>query len=562
MFYTVTLTHTPGMREDETIDLMNDEVRIYLTSSQEVYQEDDVTDVSFQQRVGHRTQVVIDTNVASTSGTDPDASDSGNGVVGRAAAKLKAPTPYVYVAYSTVNPTQASPIASDGSTYQVVCPVCTHSAYCAMTSGIIDGTTFGPSHTVPSDTGSHTSAELDNGEDFDGCYQITYKGYAPIYDECAAGPVEVDGAGATQQNLAYVGYSWKRPAGIFTPAKCTVTTTGDGTDVITDVSEHLIGNKQQCLRKSSLVFIEYPEVGTCIDDQSGEDITATILSANQLTEVKVSDADFTGDRLPTVAGRDLRQLEKVTQLQCVAADTASTGTTWTMAAAGMAVSTTGNGYTECTDGGDQAATKSGTPSSASPAATGICVETGGGNSDGTRATASSECLAGGDYIEGWSLATCEGLGETWDVAKTVAWTDAFCTFIMVDKVGSATTVVYDNDDVRGDSGVQDSSQPVDKTLCETEGGAEIILPSPGLKSARQYSAQGAEKPTAASPNKGFPRFETATQRSSAPCRPTVSGFDGVTGIITLTPMVRLTLELWPASLAKRFAARESSAIPG
>ena len=29
--YTVVLTHAPGMREDETIDLMNDEVRIYLT---------------------------------------------------------------------------------------------------------------------------------------------------------------------------------------------------------------------------------------------------------------------------------------------------------------------------------------------------------------------------------------------------------------------------------------------------------------------------------------------------------------------------------------------------
>ena len=54
--YTVSLTHQPGVREDETVDLQNDEVRIYLTSSQEVYQQDDEssTEVAFQQRVGHR----------------------------------------------------------------------------------------------------------------------------------------------------------------------------------------------------------------------------------------------------------------------------------------------------------------------------------------------------------------------------------------------------------------------------------------------------------------------------------------------------------------------------
>ena len=32
--YTAVLTHTPGMREDETINTYNDDVRIYLTSSQ------------------------------------------------------------------------------------------------------------------------------------------------------------------------------------------------------------------------------------------------------------------------------------------------------------------------------------------------------------------------------------------------------------------------------------------------------------------------------------------------------------------------------------------------
>ena len=136
--YTVQLTHKPGVREDETVDLMNDEVRIYLTSSQEVYQQDDDSGggTDFQQRVGHRTQLTIDTNVA-TNGATLDASGKMSGsktgrasytgpvayAAGRAAVPgaddehHEGPTPYYYVAYSTVNPSQASPtLACEGST--------------------------------------------------------------------------------------------------------------------------------------------------------------------------------------------------------------------------------------------------------------------------------------------------------------------------------------------------------------------------------------------------------------------------------------------------------------
>ena len=112
--YTVQLTHQPGMREDETVDLLNDEVRIYLTSSQEVYQQDDEGGVGFKQRVGHRTQLEINTNVASVT-------ESAAGLVTAVTPRAEAatadppkdqhmgPVPYVYVAYSTKNPAQASP---------------------------------------------------------------------------------------------------------------------------------------------------------------------------------------------------------------------------------------------------------------------------------------------------------------------------------------------------------------------------------------------------------------------------------------------------------------------
>ena len=64
--YTVVLTHPPGMREDETIDLDNDEVRIYLTSSQEHFQQDDTDGTEeygvFEERRNHRTQLIIHTS--------------------------------------------------------------------------------------------------------------------------------------------------------------------------------------------------------------------------------------------------------------------------------------------------------------------------------------------------------------------------------------------------------------------------------------------------------------------------------------------------------------------
>jgi hypothetical protein len=59
--YAVVLTHTPGMREDETIE--NDEVRICLTSSQEHFQQDDTTRKKeygvFEERRTYNTQLII-----------------------------------------------------------------------------------------------------------------------------------------------------------------------------------------------------------------------------------------------------------------------------------------------------------------------------------------------------------------------------------------------------------------------------------------------------------------------------------------------------------------------
>ena len=218
--YTVQLTHKPGVREDETVDLMNDEVRIYLTSSQEVYQQDDDSGggTDFQQRVGHRTQLTIDTNVA-TNGATLDASGKMSGsktarasytgpaayAAGRAAVPgaddehHEGPTPYYYVAYSTVNPSQASP-TDDGSGgagtshFSVVCPVCTHEAYCTQTTTIIAGTVvcadpladpYADASTTPCTTLLATGAATDQTQSFEGCYDIVYNGFAPIYDDCS-----------------------------------------------------------------------------------------------------------------------------------------------------------------------------------------------------------------------------------------------------------------------------------------------------------------------------------------------------------------------------------------
>jgi hypothetical protein len=168
--YTVVLTHPPGMREDETIDLDNDEVRIYLTSSQEVFQQDDQqgATVQFEQRRGHRTQLIISTNdvdndnvidsVSSladvapkfgsadatvwSASTNSDAAagfDTGTDLSPEILLPL-GPLPYVYKTFSTVGgnvPTQQSPVIDVGGTMTLasVCPVCTHPAYCVLYDG-------------------------------------------------------------------------------------------------------------------------------------------------------------------------------------------------------------------------------------------------------------------------------------------------------------------------------------------------------------------------------------------------------------------------------------------
>jgi hypothetical protein len=141
--YTVQLSHAPGMREDATIDLRNDEVRVYLTSSQEVYQQDDedANTVAFQQFVGHRTQLSINTNVKYNGAADPASPQKWTG--GDVAKHTLGPLPYTYVAYSSVDPTQRSPRLQSvtGANYKVVCPLCSHPAYCRMKAGtVIPGT--------------------------------------------------------------------------------------------------------------------------------------------------------------------------------------------------------------------------------------------------------------------------------------------------------------------------------------------------------------------------------------------------------------------------------------
>jgi hypothetical protein len=158
--YTVVLSHPPGMREDETIDLLNDEVRIYLTSSQEVLQQDDVSgSVEWQQRRNHRTQLRIYTNDITNSGST---------------GTVSGPLPYVYVAYSTVNPLHASLVS--GGQYTVVCPLPTHPAYAELTDVIITDTVI---------------AAAGGAEAFDGCYQIKYNGFAPVLDACAASSTDL-----------------------------------------------------------------------------------------------------------------------------------------------------------------------------------------------------------------------------------------------------------------------------------------------------------------------------------------------------------------------------------
>ena len=127
----------------------------------------DATADDFVQTLGHRTQLVIDTNVVKcTDGTmgrytDPDCfsnADSAKLTDGQCLdtatgtrtsstwgncqdanerfepthSHVMGPLPYVYVAYSTKNPSQPSTLDANGTNYNVVCPLCTHTKWCTM----------------------------------------------------------------------------------------------------------------------------------------------------------------------------------------------------------------------------------------------------------------------------------------------------------------------------------------------------------------------------------------------------------------------------------------------
>lgn len=178
--YTVVLTHAPGVREDETIDLDNDEVRMYLTSSQDVFVNDDAAGAStldapeLMQRRNHRTQLRIRTNDIDGDGTP---------------SEVAGPIPYVYKAYSSVNPQIASPIDENGE-YAILCPVPTHPAYAELTTTIITDSVIVSEVTTAGPDGVEGNADdvEERIDQFPGCYQIQYNGFAPILDLCAADP--------------------------------------------------------------------------------------------------------------------------------------------------------------------------------------------------------------------------------------------------------------------------------------------------------------------------------------------------------------------------------------
>ena len=132
-------------------------------------------EVVFEQRRNHRTQLVVETN-------DVD----GDG----AASQVLGPLPYIYKTYSTVGgnvPTEQSPVVhpdDDGAGNlgaawnSVVCPVCTHPAYCEL----LDGSQYGGGDPV-----IIPGSEVDG---FSGCWQVRIS-YAPVFDDCAADPAVV-----------------------------------------------------------------------------------------------------------------------------------------------------------------------------------------------------------------------------------------------------------------------------------------------------------------------------------------------------------------------------------
>lgn len=240
-YYNVKLSHRPGMREDRTVDLHNDEVRIYLTSSQEVYQQGTSVaagSANFKQLLGHRTQLQINTNVFKCiGGAMGKYTDTGCFVAGYNAGSATAwkeetdsvltkglchsytdattvtseatralceaagkvwepvsqhfdgPLPFVYVPYSTRNPGQKSLTlgAAGSGDYDKVCPLCTHPKYCMQSKpdlqaytddgGIIVGSN--KDYAGPAFSGSITTG-------FDGCLKATYVGFAPVRAYCQA----------------------------------------------------------------------------------------------------------------------------------------------------------------------------------------------------------------------------------------------------------------------------------------------------------------------------------------------------------------------------------------
>jgi hypothetical protein len=156
------------------IDLDNDEVRVYLTSTQTMHQQDDVGgEIVWEQRRNHRTQLVISTNDVDGDGT---------------AAPVIGPRPYIYKTFSTVGgnvPTEQSPVVvdSDGvAQNDVVCPVCTHPAYCEL----LDGNQYGGGDPVIIE-GSVIDGGGDATAHFSGCWQVNIT-FAPVLDECAEDP--------------------------------------------------------------------------------------------------------------------------------------------------------------------------------------------------------------------------------------------------------------------------------------------------------------------------------------------------------------------------------------
>ena len=142
-----------------------------------MYQQDDVGgETVWEQRRNHRTQLVVSTNDVDGDGT---------------ATPVPGPRPYIYKTFSTVGgnvPTEQSPVVTDADGVQwndVVCPVCTHPAYCQL----LDGNQYGGGDPVIIE-GSVIDGGGDATAHFSGCWQVNIT-FAPVLDECAEDPAVV-----------------------------------------------------------------------------------------------------------------------------------------------------------------------------------------------------------------------------------------------------------------------------------------------------------------------------------------------------------------------------------